>query len=122
MKKYLMPIMFLGLLTSCSTQEYKEAEGGCSQIGYSKFPVSVQDYNCRRLRYIDVPTGETVCITDLEFGKIVERCKKVTKSQSEWYDSTCTGDVNLETRRDWIYRCTRQACFETFGNVSCEVN
>ena len=122
MKRYLMPIMFLGLLTSCSTPEYKEAKAGCSQLGYSKFPVSVQEYNCQRMRYIDVPTGETVCTTSVEFGKIVERCKKVTERQSEWYDSTCTGDVNFDTRIDWIYSCTRQACFETFGNVSCEVN
>jgi hypothetical protein len=122
MQKYLMSMLFLVLLTSCSTPEYKQAEAGCSKIGYSKFPVSVQKYSCQRMRYIDVPTGETVCTTGVEFGKIVERCKKITERQSEWYDSTCTGDVNIDTRRDWINNCTRQACFQTYGNVSCKID
>jgi hypothetical protein len=108
-------------LASCSTPEYKQAKASCSPVGYSKFPVSVQQYSCQRMRYIEVPTGETVCVTDVEFGKIVERCKKITERQPEWYKSRCTGDVNLDIRRDWINSCTRKSCFKTFGNVSCKV-
>ena len=122
MTKYLMSIIFLGLLTSCSTPEYKQARAGCSQIAYSKFPVSVQEYSCQRMRYIEVPTGETVCTTEVEFGKIVERCKNVTERQSEWYDSTCTGDVNEDVRLNWINNCARQACWQTYGNLFCEVD
>ena len=108
------------VVSACSTAEYDQAWDGCSQIAHSKFPVSVQNYPCQRMKYVEVPTGETVCTTDVELGKIVERCKVQTERKAEYYDSTCRGDINMNPRREWTLKCTANACFQTFGNVSCK--
>ena len=115
-------VVALGLLSACSTAEYDQAYDGCSQIGYSKYPVSKKELTCRSFRNIEVPTGKTECVTEERYGKLVTSCEEKTETRGEWYEHSCVKDVNYIARRDWILKCAANACFTTFGNVSCETD
>ena len=122
MVRVLLIVAALFIMSSCSTAEYKQANAACTTIGVSKYPVDRVDYNCQLSRYIEVPTGETICTSELQYDKVVTSCKEQTEQKQEWYNSTCTKDRNQNIRGQWIGQCTRDACLSAFGNETCDAN
>ena len=116
---------FVMLATGCSTPQYRQAEAGCTNVSYQKFPQKIEEYRCERTRYVRVQTGETECITEPVYGlggptgQIKTTCTPVTVSRPQTYIDTCRRDVNEPARNGWILNCTAKACLSAFGNVDC---
>ena len=122
MPRIWLAVIALSLISACSTAEYDQAYDACSLVGNSKYPVTKKKRTCRGFRNIEVPTGKTECVTEERYGKFVTSCEEITETRGEWYDYSCVKDVNYTARTDWILQCAANACFRTFGNVSCKTD
>ena len=117
------PLLAVIFLSSCTTAEYQQARSGCAEIGYNDIPVVLEEFQCQKYRYIEVPTGETECITQDEGnGRIRTTCKELTKKELEYFYETCTRDKNEHKRNQWINSCTVDACMHVFNNPKCETD
>ncbi len=121
--KIALLLLTVTLFSSCTTAEYQQARSGCAQIAHNDIPVVLEEFQCQKYRYIEVPTGETECVTQDEGnGRIRTTCKELTKQELEYFYETCTRDKNEQKRNQWINSCTVDACIHAFNNPKCETD
>ena len=126
-KKYLPAIVgyfslvVSALLVGCSTQGFKQAQNECVQYGFQQFPIRNEPTVTSTPRNVEVPTGETNCVTDYSTGQARTSCKQQTRLELRYEQSVVIVDANLYSRLAAIDSCAKALCFQRSGNYECKV-
>ena len=120
MKKYIALLSFAILLTGCATIEYLAAENQCSPSAFLQFPVINQQRIEMRSRPIQVPTGQTKCVSTTNGNKTETVCQDITRTEYQQYPVNVTVDINEDARDKVIAACARNICYKSHGNPDCE--
>jgi len=119
LKKSLLLVINLTLI-GCATPEYKNAQGECRDEAYQKYPI----YNVPKIvtltRPVQVPTGQTDCVTTHTGNVANTTCNPVTRTEYVPYQQNMIVDENAHFRNQAVRSCTAQLCNSRFGNVECK--
>ncbi len=120
MKKTIALLSFAITLTGCATKEYLAAENQCSPSAFLQFPVINQQRIEMRSRAIQVPTGQTKCVSTTNGNKTETVCNDITRTEYQQYPVNVTVDINEDARDKVIAACARNICIKSHGNPDCE--
>lgn len=111
-------ILFVALaaVTACGTPEYRAEYSACEAEWLQKIPPKYEQRMVNKVRYVDQPTGRTVC--EKEGEKLI--CVPETEKVGIPYVDFETVDVRKSERDAQIRNCAQQACIATFGNPECK--
>ena len=116
LKKSLLLVINLTLI-GCATPEYKNAQGECRYEAYQKYPI----YNVSKIvtltRPVQVPTGQTDCVTTHTGNLANTTCNPVTRIEYVLYQQNMIVDEKTHIRSQAVHSCTAQLCNSRFGNV-----
>lgn len=104
------------LLGSCGTPEYRAERTVCSAEWQQKIPPRYVQELVERVRYIRVPTGETIC----EQKGNKTHCVSGSRLEEIPYTAIETVDANKRERDAQIRLCAAKACTAKFGNAECK--
>ena len=111
---FLLPAALM--LVSCGTPEYRAERSICEAEWMQKIPPRYEKQIVERVKYIEVPTGRTTCVTN---GN-VQHCTAETRLEDVPYTAVETVDVNASRRDVQIKACAAKACQAKFGNGECK--
>lgn len=114
----LVPVLLLG----CATQEYRQAENECTYDANRRFPINNVTQVVTVTRPIEVPTGQTNCVTNYFGLQATTTCQQVTRTEFRNFQEARVVDLNRDARKSAIDSCAAQTCMSRFGNPECKVN
>ncbi|MBT3550617.1 MAG: sel1 repeat family protein [Rhodospirillaceae bacterium] len=108
------------VVSGCSTPQYDAAKYACQQKGFAAYPPKIVQQLVKKSRRVQVPDGRINCTT-LGSEVIYTDCQQGTKSVKQNYNDIENVDLNRSARRNFIANCTRNTCYQQYGNTRCEV-
>ena len=109
------------VVSGCSTPQYDAAKYACQQKGFAAYPPKIVQQLVKKSRRVQVPDGRVSC-TSYGLGDTIDtNCRQGTKSVREYYNDIENVDLNRSARRNFVSNCTRNTCYQQYGNTKCEV-
>lgn len=108
------------LLCGCATPEWQATHSECTKTFYRQLPPSFQLVQVTRAVPVEVPTGQTNCVSTPMGGSVTTECRPVTMTQWRSIPDFERMDVNAEARENAINHCTKTTCLTQFGNAQCK--
>ena len=121
--------LFLGVVSGCSTQEYRNAHNLCERRWLVELPPEYITRPVNRIRYVEVPDGTQVCTREIVHDKSDsqkevlqsrEECRQGTRTEEVPYVAVETLDKNALRRETLIFDCVSDACLHSHGNTECK--
>jgi hypothetical protein len=103
-------------LPSCTTAEYRAANGACRIELTQKIPPKLRTVRYEGVRSEQVPDGNVWCSRDR--GKL--HCWQGTRTIEIPYVDYQTVDDMATLRDEKIDQCTRERCATAYGNMDCK--
>ena len=120
MKKVGLSLLASGLLASCATPEFRQAKDECSGEAFRLYPVQQALTLVNRTRMVQVPTGQTHCVTTQTGNVAHTNCQQVMRTDYVPYLENVMVDVNASPREQAMTQCAKQLCVTRYGNVDCK--
>jgi hypothetical protein len=113
--------ILLVVLSGCATQEYRQTEQQCSFEAFQRYPVNNVTQVVTVQRPVQIPTGQTNCITNYFGSTASTSCSQVMRTEFRNFQESVVVDTNASVRQSTVQSCTAQRCFSKYGNSSCKV-
>ena len=115
----LMVVSCLSII-GCATPEYRNAKNECSFDAFRQFPVNNVSSVITLTRAVQVPTGQTNCMTTYIGMYANTQCQQVMRIDYVPYQQTIVTDTNAQSRGDMMNSCAAQLCYKRYGNADCK--
>jgi hypothetical protein len=119
-KKILLSLIASGLLAGCATPEFRQAKDECSGEAFRLYPVQQVLTVVSRTRMVQVPTGQTHCVTTQTGNVANTSCQQVMRTDYVPYLENVMVDVNASPRENAMTQCAMQLCIARYGNADCK--
>ena len=116
MRIFSILVLFISLLSACSSPQYRAAKGNCERTWLTNIPPQMEQELYNKTESRQVPTGQTNCTT--YYGQTT--CQAVMRTEYYTVPAVRTVDKNKPQRDQEIIRCAQQFCINTMGNHLCE--
>lgn len=113
-------VMLVVGLSACATPEFRSAMGECTQGAFVKYPVEEVQTVVNRSRLVEVPTGQTHCITTYNGNQANTLCHPVMRTEWVPYQEAVMVDKNKAVRESLINGCAQALCLQRYGNAECK--
>jgi hypothetical protein len=119
-KTYLAVALASGLLMGCATPEFKQARSECAPEAFRLYPIHRVPTLVTHTRPVQVPTGQTHCVTTQTGNVANTTCQQVMRTDFVPYLESVMVDVNASNRESLMSQCAAQLCSTRYGNAECK--
>ncbi len=122
MRKVLF-VFFLGvsgLISGCATDAYYRAKDSCRNLAFQQVPPQIVQRTFEESYLVRVPDGNVSCTSSTFGGTTRTNCQEGTRLETRYRNVVRDVDAMESARNQYISTCTRNTCFNQFGNGSCE--
>ena len=120
MKRFAWMVLASGLLCACATPEFRQARGECSPEAFQQHPVHLVATLVTHTSVVQVPTGQTHCVTTQTGNVSNTSCQQVMRMDVVPYQERVMVDVNAARREAVMNQCAAQLCNTRYGNPACK--
>lgn len=115
-----LSMFFLLVLAGCqSLTNYMQASDVCDQQAMQEYPPVLRQQEYQGSERVEVFDGTERCVTTVELGTVVEKCKKGTKIDYRPVAMVRTIDLNASNRSAYSSQCIPNYCMQMYGNPAC---
>ena len=122
MKRVVILIALILLVSGCGTAEWHQVSNECWDEAYVAVPKNIQQRVVQRTKQIKVPSGSSCSSYADGFGYINTKCRQLYTFDYIPYTEVQNVDVNASQRITWQTQCTTSRCISRYGNSGCKVN
>ena len=120
MKTNVAVALACGLLLGCATPEFKQARSECAPEAFRLYPIHRVPTLVSHTRPVQVPTGQTHCVTTQTGNVSNTTCQQVMRTDFVPYLESVMVDVNARDRESLMSQCAAQLCSTRYGNTECK--
>ena len=120
MKTHFALVMASSLLLGCTTPEFRQARNECAPEAFRLYPVHRVPTLVTHTRPVQVPTGQTHCVTTQTGNVSNTACQQLMRTDFVPYMESVMVDVNASQRETLMSQCAAQVCSTRYGNAECK--
>jgi hypothetical protein len=120
MKRHVALFLASGLLQGCATPEFRQARSECAPEAFRLHPVHRVPTLVSQTRAVQVPTGQTHCVTTQTGNVSNTSCQQIMRTDFVPYMESVMLDVNANSREAFMSQCAAQVCVTRYGNPECK--
>ncbi len=120
MKTHVALALISSVLLGCATPEFRQARSECSPEAFQLYPVQRVPTLVTHTRAVQVPTGQTHCVTTQTGNVANTACQQIMRVDFVPYMESVMVDVNASPREARMNQCAAQLCGTRYGNAECK--